>query len=132
MPCSLFCSRFQFDVKGTYGRLQVLPGEVSIRVMAPGHVRLARAAREDAALVHHITQAAYAEYRGVLHPPSSVDQECVADVERALDEGGAVLARCAWASGCRYPGTSRCIAAWDTKSSAYTPILKGQTRGYCW
>lgn len=28
----------------------------------------------------------------MLHPPSGVDQECVADVERALDEGGAVLA----------------------------------------
>ncbi len=60
--------------------------------MAADHVRLALATREDAALVHRITQAAYAEYRGVLHPPSGVDQECVADVQRALDEGGAVLA----------------------------------------
>jgi ribosomal protein S18 acetylase RimI-like enzyme len=60
--------------------------------MAADHVRVTRATREDAARVHGITQAAYAEYRGVLDPPSGVDRECVADVERALDEGGAVLA----------------------------------------
>jgi GNAT superfamily N-acetyltransferase len=62
------------------------------REMATGHVRFAVATREDAARVHGITQAAYAEYRGVLDPPSGVDRECIADVERALDEGGAVLA----------------------------------------
>jgi hypothetical protein len=42
------------------------------RDVAAGHVRLALAIREDAALVHRITQAAYAEYRGVLHPPSGL------------------------------------------------------------
>jgi ribosomal protein S18 acetylase RimI-like enzyme len=62
------------------------------RNMALGNVRLARATCEDAARVHHITQAAYAEYRGMLYPPSGVDQECMADVERALNDGGAVLA----------------------------------------
>jgi ribosomal protein S18 acetylase RimI-like enzyme len=62
------------------------------RDMATGHVRFTVATREDAARVHGITQAAYAEYRGVLDPPSGVDRECIADVERALDEGGAVLA----------------------------------------
>jgi ribosomal protein S18 acetylase RimI-like enzyme len=60
--------------------------------MTAGKVRLALATHQDAALVHRITQAAYAEYRGVLHPPSGVDRERVPDVERALDEGGAVLA----------------------------------------
>ena len=55
-------------------------------------VRFTQATREDAARVHGITQVAYAEYRGVLDPPSGVDRECIADVERALDEGGAVLA----------------------------------------
>jgi ribosomal protein S18 acetylase RimI-like enzyme len=60
--------------------------------MATADVRFTQATREDAARVHGITQAAYAEYRGVLDPPSGVDQECVADVERALDEGGAVFA----------------------------------------
>jgi GNAT superfamily N-acetyltransferase len=62
------------------------------RDMAANHVRLARATRDDAVLVHRLTQAAYAEYRGVLDPPSGVDREGVADVERALDDGGAVLA----------------------------------------
>jgi ribosomal protein S18 acetylase RimI-like enzyme len=62
------------------------------RDMTADHVRIAIANRENAALVHHITQVAYAEYRGVLHPPSGVNHEGVADVERALDEGGAVLA----------------------------------------
>jgi ribosomal protein S18 acetylase RimI-like enzyme len=60
--------------------------------MAVGKVRIACAAREDAALVHRITQAAYAEYRGVLDPPSGVDRETLAGVERDLDEGGAMLA----------------------------------------
>jgi ribosomal protein S18 acetylase RimI-like enzyme len=62
------------------------------REMAAGHVRLALVTREDAALVYRITQEAYAEYRGMLHPPSGVDRETLADVERALDDGGAVLA----------------------------------------
>ena len=60
--------------------------------MTADYVRFTQATREDAARVHAITQAAYAEYRGVLDPPSGVDRECVADVKRALDGGGAVLA----------------------------------------
>jgi ribosomal protein S18 acetylase RimI-like enzyme len=62
------------------------------RDMATEPVRFTQATREDAARVHGITQAAYAEYRGVLDPPSGVDRETLVDVERALDEGGAVLA----------------------------------------
>jgi ribosomal protein S18 acetylase RimI-like enzyme len=62
------------------------------REMAAEHVHFTRATREDAARVHRITQAAYAEYHGVLDPPSGVDREGVVDVERALAEGGAVLA----------------------------------------
>jgi ribosomal protein S18 acetylase RimI-like enzyme len=60
--------------------------------MATEHVCFTQATPEDAVRVHHITQAAYAEYRGVLYPPSGVDRETLADVERALDAGGAVLA----------------------------------------
>jgi len=60
--------------------------------MATGHVRFTVATREDAARVHGITQVAYAEYRGVLNPPSGVDRECIDDVERALDDVGAVSA----------------------------------------
>jgi ribosomal protein S18 acetylase RimI-like enzyme len=60
--------------------------------MATGYVRFTQATREDAARVHGITQAAYAEYRGVLDPPSGVDRETLVAVERALDDGGAVLA----------------------------------------
>jgi ribosomal protein S18 acetylase RimI-like enzyme len=62
------------------------------REMAAHQVRLARATRKDAVRVHGITQAAYAEYRGVLDPPSGVDRETLADVARALDNGGALLA----------------------------------------
>jgi ribosomal protein S18 acetylase RimI-like enzyme len=60
--------------------------------MATANVRFTQATREDAARVHGITQAAYAEYRGVLDPPSGVDRETLVDVERTLDDGGAVLA----------------------------------------
>jgi ribosomal protein S18 acetylase RimI-like enzyme len=60
--------------------------------MATANVRFTQATREDAARVHGITQGAYAEYRGVLDPPSGVDRETLVDVERALDDGGAVLA----------------------------------------
>jgi ribosomal protein S18 acetylase RimI-like enzyme len=60
--------------------------------MTAEHVRITRATHEDTARIHGITQAAYAEYRGVLDPPSGVDRETLADVERALDKGGAVLA----------------------------------------
>jgi GNAT superfamily N-acetyltransferase len=60
--------------------------------MTADYVRFTHATREDAARVHGITQTAYVEYRGVLDPPSGVDREGVADVERALDHGGAVLA----------------------------------------
>jgi ribosomal protein S18 acetylase RimI-like enzyme len=62
------------------------------RDMATANVRFTQATREDAARVHGITQAAYAEYRGVLDPPSGVDRETLVEVERALDKGGAVLA----------------------------------------
>ena len=37
-------------------------------------------------------QAAFEEYRGHLQPPSGAHDESVADVERAMAEGGAVLA----------------------------------------
>jgi len=60
--------------------------------MSTGHVRFTVATREDAARVHGITQAAYAEYRGVLDPPSGVDRETLVDAERAIDDSGAVLA----------------------------------------
>jgi GNAT superfamily N-acetyltransferase len=37
-------------------------------------------------------QAAFEEYRGVLEPPSGAHDEAVADVDRAMADGGAVLA----------------------------------------
>ena len=42
------------------------------RDMAIEPVRFTQATREDAARVHRITPAAYAEYRGVLDPPSGL------------------------------------------------------------
>ena len=47
---------------------------------------------EEAALVHRIMQEAFAEYRGVLNPPSSTHDETVHDVEQAIERGGALLA----------------------------------------
>jgi ribosomal protein S18 acetylase RimI-like enzyme len=93
--------------------------------MATANVRFTQATREDAARVHAITQAAYAEYRGVLDPPSGVDRECIADVERALDEGGAVLA---WI-GDTAVGTVRLQHAADhlaVERLAVIPTARGQ------
>jgi GNAT superfamily N-acetyltransferase len=46
---------------------------------------------DEAAIVHHIMQEAFAEYRDILQPPSGSHAETVADVQRAIVEGGAVL-----------------------------------------
>jgi len=54
-------------------------------------VQIARAQVEDAALVHRIMQEAFAEYRGVLDPPSSAHDETVHDVAQAIQRGGALL-----------------------------------------
>jgi hypothetical protein len=62
------------------------------REMATGHVRFTVATRKDAARVHGITQAASAESRGVLDPPSGVDRETLVEVQRARHHGGAVWA----------------------------------------
>ncbi|MBV9169488.1 MAG: GNAT family N-acetyltransferase [Chloroflexi bacterium] len=53
-------------------------------------VRLARS--DDADLIHRITQAAFAEYRGALPVEPGALTETVADVAAALRQGGAVLA----------------------------------------
>jgi ribosomal protein S18 acetylase RimI-like enzyme len=54
--------------------------------------RVTLADRDDAPLVHRIMQAAFAEYQGVLNPPSGVHAETVEDVRQAMTQGGAVLA----------------------------------------
>lgn len=53
-------------------------------------VRLATPADADAIL--SLTRAAFAQYRGVLTPPSSAERETRDKVVRDLAEGGAVLA----------------------------------------
>jgi ribosomal protein S18 acetylase RimI-like enzyme len=53
-------------------------------------IRPARA--DEAALVHHLTQLAFEEYRGRLEPPSSAHDETASVVAAALAKGGAVLA----------------------------------------
>jgi ribosomal protein S18 acetylase RimI-like enzyme len=59
---------------------------------SPRLVKIVPARVEDAALVHRITQQAFAEYRGVLDPPSGAHDETIHDVERAIERGGALLA----------------------------------------
>ncbi len=58
---------------------------------APRRFTLATVA--DAALVHRLMWEAFAEYDGVLEPPTGALAESVADVEAAIDAGGAVLVR---------------------------------------
>jgi ribosomal protein S18 acetylase RimI-like enzyme len=53
-------------------------------------IRLANT--DEASLVHRIMQAAFAEYIGVLDPPSGANRETVTDVAQAMAQGGAVLA----------------------------------------
>lgn len=48
---------------------------------------------EDALLVHCVMRAAFAEYAGVLNPPSGAQSETVEDVAAAMAGGGAVVAR---------------------------------------
>ncbi len=47
---------------------------------------------EEAPLVHKVMQAAFAEYIGVLNPPSGANRETVVDVEEGMRLGGAALA----------------------------------------
>jgi len=54
--------------------------------------KITLATPEQAALVHRIMQEAFAQYMGVLQPPSSAHAETVDDVIRAMSAGGAVLA----------------------------------------
>jgi len=63
-----------------------------VRILRPvsAQVRLARS--DEAPTVHAITQAAFAEYRGVLPVESGALDETLADVEAALANGGAALA----------------------------------------
>jgi ribosomal protein S18 acetylase RimI-like enzyme len=51
-----------------------------------------RATPEEAPLVLQIMRAAFAEYAGVLNPPSGANHETLADVQKAMCEGGALLA----------------------------------------
>ena len=55
-------------------------------------LRFQLATAEQAHLVHQITREAYAEYDGVLNPPSGALSETVADVQQAMSKGGALLA----------------------------------------
>ena len=55
-------------------------------------IRITNAAIDDAPLVYDIMQRAFAEYLGVLDPPSGVHSESLDDVIVALDQGGAILA----------------------------------------
>ncbi len=54
------------------------------------HLRFATS--DDVALIHQITQESFAEYRGLLDPPSAADRETPEDVAAAVREGHAVLA----------------------------------------
>jgi ribosomal protein S18 acetylase RimI-like enzyme len=42
-------------------------------------------------VIHSVTAAAYAEYRGLLEPPSGVHAETTDDITRVLSDGGVIL-----------------------------------------
>lgn len=55
-------------------------------------VRITHATPEQAPLVHRIMLEAFAEYKGVLDPPSGAHAETVEDVLRVMAQGGALIA----------------------------------------
>lgn len=55
-------------------------------------IRITNATLDDAPRVYDIMQQAFAEYLGVLDPPSGAHAETLDDVIVALDQGGAILA----------------------------------------
>ncbi len=59
-------------------------------------ITLTDATEDQASIVHHIMHEAFAEYLGVLEPPSGAHVETVADVIEEMQRGGAVLA---WLDG---------------------------------
>ena len=56
-------------------------------------IEITPATPDEIPLVYQIMQTAFAEYIGVLSPPSSVEYETLEDARRTIAEGGAVLAR---------------------------------------
>ena len=57
-----------------------------------GGLVIREAGPDEAPLIHRLTQAAYEEYRGVLLPEVGVFREGVAEVQAAIERGGAVVA----------------------------------------
>jgi GNAT superfamily N-acetyltransferase/8-oxo-dGTP pyrophosphatase MutT (NUDIX family) len=62
------------------------------RPLALMRAQIAPATLEQAPLVHTIMRSAFAEYIGVLNPPSGANRETVDDVLAAMAQGGAALA----------------------------------------
>src|SRR5215207_3938151 len=55
-------------------------------------LRITEASSDEIPLVYEIMQAAFAEYIGVLDPPSGVHAETLEDTRLAVSKGGALLA----------------------------------------
>jgi len=55
-------------------------------------LRITRGGVEQAAMIHRIMLESFAEYIGVLDPPSGSTSETLEEVERVLRHGGAVIA----------------------------------------
>ena len=73
-------------------RLHALPPVETPIGNPPATLRIVLATAAESPRVLEIMQAAFAEYVGVLDPPSGVDTETIPEVERALEEGGNLLA----------------------------------------
>ncbi len=63
-----------------------------LKILLGDRMRLVATTVGDAALVHRLTQEAFAEYFGVMPVPSSVHGETLAEVEAWLAKDGGVLA----------------------------------------
>jgi ribosomal protein S18 acetylase RimI-like enzyme len=66
-------------------------------------IRIAPATLQEVAAIHRIMRAAFAEYAVGFDPPSGALRETVEDVVKAMQEGGAILAR----EGSEAAGTAR-------------------------
>src|SRR5689334_21655475 len=89
---SLSSSESEAEKAELLRRLQALPpGEAPIH-RPTATLRIVLAMRSEAPLVLEIMKASFAEYQGVLDPPSGVDAETVSDVELAESEGGNLIA----------------------------------------
>src|SRR5262245_39751170 len=87
-----FSPEWEIERAALLTRIHTLPPAEAPLRNPSSTLRIVLATAAESPLVLQIMKASFAEYHGVLDPPSGVDTETVADVEEALNEGGNLLA----------------------------------------